>query len=187
MKKFTKVILGMVLAVMFGTILGNSPADASERSVGNRYDGRRVSIRSMVDTNRVVDWSQTNFNEIITYPNQNSWNQGWRMSYQQANDSYIFMVGGNHENGRAAFMAARNNRDGWGNRFVGTEITTLSAMQWQLHHLGRHPEGDVYILQNMSDGTVLTTYEGQIHRNLPLITASRHGRNNQRFIFHVLD
>lgn len=188
MKKFTKVILGMMLAVMFGTILGSNPADASEQSVGDRYDGRRVVMRPWLNQDLVVDWSQTNTNAVILYQNNNSWNQSWRMSYQQDNDSYIFMAGGNHENGRAAFMTALNIRDFWGNRAVGTEITTLSAMKWRLHHLGRHERGDVYILENVAHGTVLDVFNRQgIIIRPSLILSQRHGSYSQRFIFQLLD
>ncbi|EPH98274.1 hypothetical protein D920_01680 [Enterococcus faecalis 13-SD-W-01] len=187
MKKQTKVILGMLLAVIFGTILGSSPADASERSVGDRYDGRRVLIRSMVNGNRIVDWSQANRANVIIYYNLGRWNQEWRMSYQQANDSYIFMTGGNHENGLAAFMTARNVRNGEGRRLIGTEFTNLASMQWRLHHLGRHERGDVYILQNMSDGTVLDIPGSDVNSYPTLILHPRHGRANQQFILDVLD
>ncbi|EPH98273.1 hypothetical protein D920_01679 [Enterococcus faecalis 13-SD-W-01] len=186
MKKFKKVVLGMFLAVSFGTVLGNSSADASERSVGDRYDGQRVSIQSVMDPTRVVDWSLENRHNAIMFTNGGRWNQQWNMTYRQAEDAYIFTVGANLT-GDTGFLGATNSFSAKGHRYVGSELISAEAMQWRLIPSGTHANGDVYMLQNVAYNTVLDIQDNDVHLDQNLILHAQHGRNNQRFILNTLN
>jgi hypothetical protein len=191
MKKITKVVLGMFLAVTFGAVLGSNTADASVESVGDRYHIKKVSIQSVMDPNRVVDWSRTNDNEIIMYDNHGTWNQEWRMTYIPRNDTYRLMT----REGLAgitkepvAFLRASLRMDPLGNQYLGTENSGLGfdADEWRLIPAGTHPNGDVYMLENRFFGTVMDIANHHVYNNTSLILHRANGGDNQRFILHVL-
>jgi hypothetical protein len=189
MKKFTKVVLGMFLAVTFGAVLGNNTADASVESVGDRYDIKKVSIQSVMDPNRVVDWNQTNTNEIIMYDNHGTWNQEWRMFYIPRNDTYMLMSReGLHGFEPIGSLRASLRMDPLGNRYLGTENSGLgfAGEEWRLIPAGTHPNGDVYMLENRFFGTVMDIANNHVYNNNSLILHRAHGGDNQRFILQVL-
>lgn len=187
MKKLTKVILGMFLAVTFGTLLGGNSVDASERSVGNRYDGRHVVIRSVLNPSRVVEFSAANYKYAVInnyIGTGGGWNQRWRMTYRAAEDAYIFVTGADMAL-RRGFLGATNSFSTRGHRYAGSELVSAEAMQWRLIPSGEHESGSVYILENVAHGTVLDVKDNRIDLDQNLIVFPRHGRNNQRFILDV--
>jgi hypothetical protein len=190
MKKFTKVVLGMMLAVIFGTILGSNPVDASDHSVGGIYHYKVVRIRSMINTERVIGINETNVNQVIL--NNTSafiWGGEWEARYLPDNDTYLFWQFSFY-NGQYGpiYLSVSDSQDANGNNIIGTKLTHLEGFQqeWRIIPVSSHREGIVYLFESVThEGKALDIPDSNADQE-DVIAFRRHGGVNQQFLVQVL-
>jgi hypothetical protein len=185
MKKITKVVLGMFLAVIFGTILGSNQVDASDHSVGGIYHYKVVRIRSMLNPARVVGINEASFDQVLlSNMNVIPFFIEWEGRYLPDTDTYRFFKFG-VKDGKVLpiHLGVSDSKDANGNNLIDAKLTQEGYRQeWRLIPVESHKEGIVYLFESVSnEGMVMDVPDNNADQE-NLILFRRHGRANQQFI-----
>lgn len=190
MRKFTKVVLGMFLAVTFGTILGSNPVDARDHSVGGVYHFKVLRIRSMLNPARVVATNEASFDQVLlSNMNVIPFASEWEGRYLPDTDTYRFFKFG-VRNGQIIpiHLGVSDSKDANGNNIIDAKLTYSEGFQqeWRIIPVESHREGIVFLFESVShEGMVMDVPASNVDQE-DLILFPRHGRANQQFIIQEL-
>lgn len=149
------------------------------------YEGKTVTIRSALDSSKVIDWSENPLHpsHIIAYNANGGKNQSWQMEkIKNTTTSYVFRS----VKDLSTRITESKQTDGSGNFF--TEANTLINNQyshWELIPAGKHEDGWIFLLKNRQSANVLDLPNGNTANETRLITYYRKNGLNQKFIIQV--
>jgi hypothetical protein len=159
-----------------------SSYDISEVIPKGVYNKKVTSIQSKKDVWKVLDWSMSNHDQVLTYHNSGNANQKWNFFYDASDDTYQIMCGPLKLNGRikAAYLTA-----GVANNTISTTNPKAekSREKWRLIKVGTHANGDVFMLRNVKTGKVLDMPGSK--SGVPLGLYKSFATDNQKFVVHV--
>ena len=195
MKLLTKVALGIVTSVTLGVVGMNQSVEASTvdhrvDSVGNYYDEKLVTVQSAIDPWYVLDWDQSDLNNVCIFHNDGNWNQKWGMMYNEEDDSYTIMCGPHLFDNylTASTLTETKNLDSFGYNKVGSYGGSFyNSSHWKLHKVGNHVNGGVYQFRNAQSGKLLDLSTGNVGNGESLVTRqyTKDGIKSQEFVIHV--
>ncbi len=196
MKVFTKLMVGAFVVTTLGVVGGNQTVSAGIEenipgsNVANYFNNKVVKIQSEMNRGMVLDWDQSNLDQVIIYNSANSWNQKWNMFYNFATETYTLSTNPHQFNGfikSASLSVSEKSFDSKGNPRIAT--TGLNS-NWRLYKVGVDELlGDgLFVLQNTETGKVLGIENGAPSQGQKLVATEGEGRgtSSQRFRIHIV-
>lgn len=177
---------GIVIADYPSSELVNSVIDLNQRLLKNPenygvYDSSIVTIQTLLDTNKIVDWNQANDLGII-YPNKNGSNQKWQMWYDSNTKAYRIHT---YDYGHLALRQATTPYNTSRYNVVIERADDSNRGLWQLIPAGEHGKNKVYYLKNCASNLYLDVKNSVHNQSGELITYPYTGKTNQKFVINV--
>ncbi|MBO0432149.1 phosphatidylinositol-specific phospholipase C domain-containing protein [Enterococcus sp. DIV0660C] len=179
--------VGIVAADYPGSELVNTIIDLNNRLLKNpekhgEYSSSIVTIQTLLDTNKVIDWYKS-FNSGIIYPNNNGSNQKWQMWYDSNAKAYRIHT---YDYGHLALRQATTpyNTSRYNVVIEGADDSNRGL--WQLIPAGEHGKNKVYYLKNCASNLYLDVKSSVHDPSGELITFPYTGETNQKFVINVI-
>jgi 1-phosphatidylinositol phosphodiesterase len=151
------------------------------------YDNKHIYIRSIMNPEKIVDWSEYN-NKAIIYQNKNGYNQKWLLKYDKTTDSYVIASAKN--NNRMLKQEYNNvvvtHASSKGEIIYSYLAGLPSEFKWKIERLPNlNPNGIVVKITNLANGRVLDIVASTIDPSGDLCTYVDTNNNNQKFILSI--